>query len=142
VVTAVHHYLDRLDADGPEPDPTEGPAADIAQHADGSISGRFDLDAVAWGEAADGAGGVVQAGRVAGDERTRAQRLAMRWCSWRQRLASGVCPSAGTSRSAVKVASRTWSTGHRPGCRADGVRRDISAARARWIACDGTSPGS
>jgi hypothetical protein len=44
--TAVHHYLDRLDADGPEPDPTEGRRLSIARHADGSISGRFDLDAV------------------------------------------------------------------------------------------------
>ena len=28
--TAVHHYLDRLDADGPEPDPTEGRRLSIA----------------------------------------------------------------------------------------------------------------
>ncbi|SDM85675.1 protein of unknown function [Geodermatophilus siccatus] len=43
---AVHHYLDRLDADGPEPDPTEGRRLAITKHADGSITGRFDLDAV------------------------------------------------------------------------------------------------
>jgi hypothetical protein len=46
VAKAVHHYLDRLDADGPEPDPTEGRRLAIVTHADGSITGRFDLDAV------------------------------------------------------------------------------------------------
>src|SRR5918997_2023793 len=43
---AVDHYLDRLDQDGPEPDPTEGRRLAIVTHADGSITGRFDLDAV------------------------------------------------------------------------------------------------
>jgi uncharacterized protein DUF222 len=43
---AVHHYLDRLDGDGPEPDPTEGRRLALTRHADGSLSGRFDLDPV------------------------------------------------------------------------------------------------
>ncbi|MDP9430143.1 MAG: 13E12 repeat family protein, partial [Actinomycetota bacterium] len=43
---AVHHHLDRLDQDGPEPDPTDGRRLVIAKHADGSGTGRFDLDAV------------------------------------------------------------------------------------------------
>ena len=42
----VHVYLARLDPDGAEPDPTEGRSLSIARHADGSISGRFDLDPV------------------------------------------------------------------------------------------------
>ena len=42
----VHHYLARLDPDGPEPDPTEGRSLSIAKHADGSVTGRFELDAV------------------------------------------------------------------------------------------------
>ena len=42
VAKAVHHYLDRLDQDGPEPDPTEGRRLATVKHADGSISGRFD----------------------------------------------------------------------------------------------------
>src|SRR3712207_1677052 len=61
VAKAVHHYLDRLDADGPEPDPTEGRRLVLAKRADGSLSGRFELDAVG-GEAADRAG-VTRAGR-------------------------------------------------------------------------------
>jgi hypothetical protein len=35
-----------LDPDGLEPDPTEGRRLSIARHTDGSITGRFDLDAV------------------------------------------------------------------------------------------------
>src|SRR5919107_4047163 len=46
VAKAVHHYLDRLDADGPEPDPTEGQRLVLSRHADGSLTGRFDLDPV------------------------------------------------------------------------------------------------
>jgi hypothetical protein len=42
----VHHYLACLDPDGTEPDPTEGRSLTIATHADGSVSGRFELDAV------------------------------------------------------------------------------------------------
>jgi hypothetical protein len=43
---AVEHYLNRLDPDGDEPDPTEGRLLSIAKHADGSITGRFELDPV------------------------------------------------------------------------------------------------
>jgi hypothetical protein len=42
----VHHYLARLDPDGPEPDPTEGRSLSLAKHSDGRLSGRFELDAV------------------------------------------------------------------------------------------------
>ena len=42
----VEHYLNRLDPDGREPDPTEGRSLSIAKHADGSISGRFEFDPV------------------------------------------------------------------------------------------------
>jgi hypothetical protein len=42
----VHVYLAALDPDGTEPDPTDGRRLSIARHADGSVTGRFDLDAV------------------------------------------------------------------------------------------------
>src|SRR4051794_18793067 len=38
----VHHYLNRLDEDGPEPDPTDGRRLSVVEHPDGSASGRFD----------------------------------------------------------------------------------------------------
>ena len=71
----VHHYLERLDPDGPEPDPTEGRSLTIAKHADGSITGRFDLDAVGGEKVQAALESIVQANRPAGDTRTRAQQL-------------------------------------------------------------------
>src|SRR5919112_2374657 len=73
---AVHHYLDRLDEDGPEPDPTEGRRLVLAKHADGSLSGRFDLDPVGGERLQTALEALVQAGRSAGDERIRGQQAA------------------------------------------------------------------
>src|ERR671916_1820473 len=73
---AVDHYLDRLDEDGPEPDPTEGRRLMLARHADGSITGRFDLDAVGGEKLQTALESLLQAGRCAGDDRTRAQQQA------------------------------------------------------------------
>ncbi|WP_245177397.1 DUF222 domain-containing protein [Geodermatophilus sp. DF01_2] len=89
----MHHYLDRLDADGPEPDPTEGRRLTIVEHADGSITGRFDLDAVGGEKLQTALESIVQAGRAAGDERTRAQQQAdalVQLCG--NQLASGSLP--------------------------------------------------
>ena len=72
----MHHYLSALDPDGPEPDPTETRSLHVTRHADGSRSGRFDLDPVG-GEKLDTAlEAMLQAGRCAGDIRTRPQQLA------------------------------------------------------------------
>src|SRR5690349_5393164 len=38
---AVHAFLEMLDTDGPEPDPTEQRTLTYTRHADGSITGRF-----------------------------------------------------------------------------------------------------
>src|SRR4051812_50138235 len=42
----VHHYLARLDEDGPEPDQTQGRVLSLATHADGSVTGRIELAAL------------------------------------------------------------------------------------------------
>ena len=42
--TLVHQVLQRIDQDGPEPDPTDERFLTFARHADGSITGRFHLD--------------------------------------------------------------------------------------------------
>ncbi len=72
----VHRYLEALDPDGPEPDPTEGRRLTIAKHADGSITGRFDLDAVGGEKLQAALESIVQAARPKGDVRTRAQQQA------------------------------------------------------------------
>ena len=71
----VHHYLARLDPDGPEPDPTEGRRLSIARHSDGSVTGRFELDAAGGEKVQAALESMVQADRPQGDTRTRAQQL-------------------------------------------------------------------
>jgi len=89
----VHHYLQRLDPDGPEPDPTEGRRLTIVQHPDGTITGRFDLDAVGGEKVQAVLESLVQANRPAGDTRTRAQRLADAFVQWADNtLAAGHLP--------------------------------------------------
>ena len=72
----VHVYLEALDPDGTEPDPTEGRRLSIARHADGSVTGRFDLDAVGGEKVQAAIESIVQASRPQGDERTRVQQNA------------------------------------------------------------------
>jgi hypothetical protein len=139
--TAVHHYLDRLDADGPEPDPTEGRRLVIARHADGSLSGRFDLDAVGGEKLQAALESVVQAGRCAADERTRSQQLAdalVQLCD--NQLAAGTLPVLRGHKPQVliKIGIEDLTdpaVGRSAGQMGFGAT--ISAARARWLACDG-----
>src|SRR3954468_14727209 len=48
----VHHYLSRLDPDGPEPDPTDERSLTLAKHLNGTVVLRGQLDTVGRGEAA------------------------------------------------------------------------------------------
>src|SRR6476661_6526981 len=73
---AVHHFLDRLDPDGPPPDPTEERSLSIQQFSDGTVTGRFTLDAVGGEKVRVALESIVQADRPQGDLRTRAQALA------------------------------------------------------------------
>jgi hypothetical protein len=75
-----HHYLARLDPDGPEPDPTEGRALILAKHPDGSVSGRFELDAVGGEKVCAVLESIVQAARPAGDTRSVPSSWVTRWC--------------------------------------------------------------
>ena len=137
---AVQHYLDRLDADGPEPDPTEGRRLAIATHADGSITGRFDLDAVGGERLQAALESVVQAGRCAEDERTRSQQRAdalVQLCD--NQLASGSLPIRRTVKPQVvlRMDLDDLADPHTgPGAADLGFGATISAARARWVACD------
>src|SRR4051812_29871313 len=137
----VHHYLNRLDEDGPEPDPTDGRRLAVVEHPDGSVTGRFDLDAVGWARVSTALEAHVQAGRWAGDERTRGQQLAdalVQVCD--NALAYGQVPQLRTVKPHVVVRIDLDdlvdpATGHGTGTLGSGAT--ISAARARWLACDG-----
>ena len=138
---AVDHHLDRLDADGPRARPTEGRRLVIAKHADGSISGRFDLDAVGGEKLQTALESLVQAGRCAGDDRIRAQQLAdalVQLCD--NALAAGTLPVLRGHKPQVIVkidAEDLVDPNVGPGAGEMGFGATISAARARWLACDG-----
>jgi hypothetical protein len=138
----VTHYLDRLDPDGPEPDPTEGRSVSIARHADGGLTARVELDAVGGEKFCAALESLVQAGRCAGDLRTRAQRLGdalVQLCD--TALAAGSLPILRTVKPHVAVRidlDDLADPAGGPGAGEMGFGATISAARARWLACDAT----
>jgi hypothetical protein len=137
----VHVYLEALDPDGAEPDPTEGRRLSMIKHADGSRSGRFDLDPVGGEKLAAAIESIVQANRPKGDDRTRAQQNAdalVQLCD--NQLAAGSLPTLRTQKPHVIVSldledAADPATG--PGAATTGFDAVISAARARYLACDG-----
>ncbi|SFO92497.1 HNH endonuclease [Geodermatophilus dictyosporus] len=141
-VRAVRHYLAGLDPDGPEPDPTEGRRLTLAKHADGTLSLRGELDAVGGEKLQAALESFVQADRSSGDERSRAQRLGdalVQLCD--TALASGGLPILRTVKPHVAVVVDLEdlvdpATGPEVGRMGFGAA--ISAARARWLACDGS----
>jgi hypothetical protein len=137
----VHHYLARLDPDGTEPDPTEQRTLSMTRHADGSLSGRFELDAVGGETVLAAVESIVQAGRPAGDTRSRGQRQADALVQLADNaLAAGNLPFLRTVKPHVVV---TIGMGDLvdphsgPGAARTGFGAIISAARARMLACDG-----
>jgi hypothetical protein len=138
----VQHYLARLDPDGAEPDPTEGRAVRVARHADGSLTARVELDAVGGEKFCAALESLVQAGRGAGDLRIRAQRLGdalVQLCD--NALAAGSLPILRTVKPHVAVRvdlDDLADPGTGPGAADLGFGARISAARARWLACDAT----
>ncbi|MGY1829191.1 DUF222 domain-containing protein [Geodermatophilus sp. SYSU D01180] len=138
LVQVVAHYLDDLDLDGPEPDPTQGRSLTLSRHADGSLSIRGHLDAVGGERLQTALEAHGQADRPAGDERTRAQRLGdalVQLCD--NTLASGAAPVLRGTRPQViaPIALEDLATGHGSGQPGSGAV--ISAAKARRLACDG-----
>jgi hypothetical protein len=137
----VHHYLARLDPDGTEPDPTEGRSLSIARHADGSRTVRGQLDAVGGEKFEAMLESFVQADRPAGDRRTRAQQLADALVQAADvALASGRLPTLRTVKPHVIVTiplADLVDPASCPGAARTGFGAEISAARARLLACDG-----
>ena len=139
---AVQRFTEALDPDGPEPDPTEGRRLSIAKHADGSVTGRFDLDAVGGEKVQAAIESIVQANRPQGDERTRAQQNAdalVQLCD--NQLASGDLPMLRTVKPHVVVTldiDDLVDPAAGPGAADLGFGAVVSAARARYLACDGS----
>ena len=138
----VHHYREALDPDGAEPDPTEGRRFTMSKRADGGLSGRFELDAVGGEKVQAAIESIVQANRPKGDDRTRAQQNAdalVQLCD--NQMAAGSLPTLRTQKPQVVLTLDIEdlidpATG--PGTATMGFGAQISAARARWLACDGS----
>ncbi|NYJ05063.1 HNH endonuclease [Petropleomorpha daqingensis] len=137
---AVHTFLAMLDTDGPEPDPTEQRTLTFTRHADGSITGRFHLDPAGAEKVQAALEAHRQTDRPAGDERTLGQHHADAWVQWADNtLAAGTAPLLRRSKPQVAVNVDLQdlldpATGQ--GVAATGFGAVISAARARWLACD------
>ena len=137
----VHHYLSRLDPDGTEPDPTGQRALSIAKHSDGSVTFRGELDAVEGEKFQAVLESFVQADRPAGDLRNRAQQLGDGLVQWADvTLASGKAPILRSVKPQVIAMIHVDDLADPaigPGAATTGFGAVISAARARWLACDG-----
>src|SRR3954470_18673556 len=141
VAQVVHRYLANLDPDGREPDPTEGRRFTVVRHADGSVSGRFDLDALGGERLQAAVESIVQANRPQGDRRSRSQQQADALVQLADNaLAAGNLPFLRhvQPRVVVTVGLDDLADPH-PGHGAarTGFGALISAARARMVACDG-----
>jgi hypothetical protein len=138
LVAVVQRYLLGLEPDGPEPDPTEGRSLTLSKHADGSLSGRFHLDAVGGEKLQAAVEAHVQADRPAGDDRTRAQRQGDALVQLADTaLATGSAPVLRTVKPHVAVRIDLDNLVSGEGTATMGFGAVISAAQARWLACDG-----
>jgi hypothetical protein len=138
----VQHYLARLDPDGPEPDPTEERFLSLFRHDDGRVSFRGELDAVGGEKLLAGIESIVQANRPEGDTRTRAQQQGDALVQLMDnQLAAGSLPILRTVKPHVVVSldlADLADPAVGPAAAETGFGALISAARARWLACDGT----
>jgi hypothetical protein len=140
LVVAVQAFVEALDPDGVEPDPVEQRALSISTHADGTVTGRFDLDAVGGEKVKTALESIVQADRPEGDLRTRTQRQADALVALADRqLAGGDLPVLRSAKPHVVVTigiEDLVADGTGPATASMGFGATISAARARWLACD------
>ena len=138
---AVGHYLARLDPDGSEPDPTERRSLVTSRDSDGSVTGRFALDAIGGEKVLAAIESILQASRPAGDTRTRSQKGADALVQLTDNaLASSDLPTMRTVKPHVVVTidhEDLVDASAGAGAGRTGFGGIISAAKARWLACDG-----
>jgi hypothetical protein len=137
---AVHFYTERLDPDGAEPDPTEGRSLTLSRLLDGRYTGRLELDAIGGEKLATAIEAITAASRCAGDDRTAAQRRGDALVALADLyLASGQLPMLRTVKPHIIVTitgENLTDPAPGPGAARTGMDGRISAATARWLACD------
>ena len=140
LVGVVRYYREALDPDGDEPDPTEGRRLSFAARFNGSLGFSGELDAVGGEKVRAALEAIVQAARPKGDRRTRAQQLADALVQLAENaLASGDLPICRTVKPHVVVTlslKDLVDPSTNPGAATSGFGEVLSAAKARWIACD------
>jgi hypothetical protein len=140
LVAVVRRYLEALDPDGAEPDPTEGRRLSLIKHADGALGIRGELDAVGGEKLQAALEAILQAGRCKGDRRTRAQQLADSLVQLADNaLASGNLPICRTVKPHVVVTVDSEDLADpdpNTGAASTGFGDLLSSRKARWIACD------
>src|SRR3954469_1276348 len=140
LVAVVRHYLQALDPDGAEPDPTEGRRLSLAKHGDGALGIRGELDPVGGEKLQAALEALVQAGRGKGDTRSRAQQLADALVQLADNaLASGDLPVCRTVKPHVVITvdgEDLADPDPNLGAAATGFGALLSSAKARWLACD------
>ena len=138
----VHHYLSRLDPDGPAPDPTDERSLTLSKFSDGTVVLRGQLDALGGEKLQAALEAIAQADRPKGDRRTRAQQLADALVQLADnQLASGDLPFLRTVKPNVVVtiaAADLFDPTHGPAAAVTGFGSLLSAETARALACDGT----
>jgi hypothetical protein len=138
----VHHYLSRLDPDGPEPDLTDERSLTLSTLSDGTVVIRGQLDAVGGEKLKTAIESVVQADRPKGDMRTRAQQQADALVQLADnQLASGELPFLRTVKPNVVVTTRDadlFAEANGAATASTGFGSLISASTARMVACDGS----
>ena len=138
----VHHYLSRLDPDGPEPDATDERSLTLAKFSDGTVVVRGQLDAVGGEKLQAALEAIAQADRPKGDRRTRGQQLADAMVQLADnQLASGNLPFLRTVKPNVIVTipvADLLDPGTGPAAATTGFGGLVSAATARALACDGS----
>jgi hypothetical protein len=142
LTAAVQHYLARLDPDGPEPAPVDQRSLTIVTHPDGTVTIRAELDPVAGEKVKAVIEPMAAVSRTAADERTPSQLRGDVLVQWADTtLAAGNVPIQRTRKPGIAavigvdalVDPATGTTAAQLGFGAT-----ISAARARWLACDST----
>ena len=139
---AVHHYLARLDPDGPEPAPVEERSLIITTHPDGRVTIRAELDAVGGEKVTAVIEPMAATSRSAGDDRSPGQVRGDALVQWADNtLAAGSAPVQRTRKpgiaAVIDVADLVDPAAGQTAAQL-GFGATISAARARWLACDST----
>ncbi|MGY1769854.1 DUF222 domain-containing protein [Blastococcus sp. SYSU D00813] len=138
--SAVGNYLAKLDPDGPEPDPTVERSVWLVPQPDGGWTLGGTLDAVGGQKVATALESIQAAYRCAGDTRSRAQRTGDALVQLADNaLACGELPVLRTVKPHVIVTlplSDLLDPGTGPAAAGTGLGATLSAAAARWIACD------